>query len=201
MTDRTAAHPTSAEAAHIALAEAAALFSALARTGLDAEIALAAGAMTSALRHGGTIYWCGNGGSASDAEHLAAELVGRFHLERAPLRSHALTVNSSLTTALLNDYGADAVFERPVRAFVREHDVLVAISTSGNSPNVLRAMDAARAQGAWTLALTGLGGGALAELAHLAIQVPSSNVPRIQEAHILIGHTLCELIERAMAAP
>lgn len=191
---------TDVERAHAALAEAAAVHEVIARAGFDTRLAFAAQAMVSSLKHGGTIYWCGNGGSASDAEHLAAELVGRFHVERPPLRSHSLTVNSSLLTALLNDYGADAVFERSVRAFLTDRDVLVAISTSGSSPNVIRAVDAARAQGAWTLALTGEGGGVLAERAHWAIQVPSSSVPRIQEVHILIGHTLCELIERAMAA-
>ncbi len=182
-----------------ALAQAADVHARLAAEGFDAQLEVAAMAMIEALRRGGTIYWCGNGGSASDAEHLAAELVGRFHHDRAPLRSHALTVNTSLMTAVINDYGADAVFERQVKAFVTPQDVLVAISTSGESENVVRAVDAARALGAWTLAMTGEGGGRLADRAHMALRAPSRVVPRIQEAHILLGHTLCEVVERVLA--
>jgi D-sedoheptulose 7-phosphate isomerase len=156
--------------------------------------------MSERLRQGGTVYWCGNGGSAADAQHLAAELVGRFHFDRPPLRSHALTVNTSALTALVNDYPPEKVFERQVRGFLTEKDVFVGISTSGNSANICLAMDAAREAGAWTLAMTGQGGGLLAGKAHLAIRVPSKSTPRIQEGHILLGHTICELIELELCA-
>lgn len=186
-------------AARAALVESAAVHARIVAGHFDRDIARAASAMCAALRTGGTIYWCGNGGSAADAQHLAAELVGRFYQDRPPLRSQALTVNSSVLTALVNDYHPERLFERQVRAFVTDRDVVVGISTSGTSPNVVLALAAARALGAWTLALTGEAGGELAEQAHLALRAPSVDVPRIQEAHILLGHTICELIERQMS--
>ncbi|MFZ5478904.1 MAG: D-sedoheptulose-7-phosphate isomerase [Myxococcota bacterium] len=158
----------------------------------------AAAAMVDRVRAGGTIYWCGNGGSAADAQHLAAELVGKFYFDRPPVRSHAITTNSSTLTALVNDYPPEKVFERQVLAYVTDKDVFVGISTSGNSPNVLLATQAARERGAYTIAMTGETGGKLAPLAHLAIKVPSTVTPRIQEGHILLGHTICELVEHAL---
>jgi D-sedoheptulose 7-phosphate isomerase len=150
-----------------------------------------------ALRSGGGVYLAGNGGSAADAQHWAAELVGRYLTEREPLNVHALTVNSSTYTALVNDYPPDDVFERCVRAHVREGDVFVAISTSGNSENILRAVAAAKARGAMVLGVTGKDGGKLAPLCDEAFIAPSKDTPRIQEAHLLFGHCWCELVEAA----
>jgi D-sedoheptulose 7-phosphate isomerase len=193
MTDRTPFDPMAA--ARAALAESLAVHQRILASGFDALVTEAARVVATRLRSGGTVYWCGNGGSAADAQHLAAELVGRFHYDRPPLRSHALTVNTSALTALVNDYPPHLVFERQVRAFLGPNDVFVGISTSGNSANVVLALDAARSQGAWTLAMTGEGGGKLADRADMAFRVPSREVPRIQEGHILLGHTLCELVE------
>lgn len=186
------------EVAKGAVAEALENYKRLAASDVAGTIVVAARAMSERLRQGGTVYWCGNGGSAADAQHLAAELVGRFHYDRPPLRSHALTVNTSTLTALVNDYPPEKVFERQVRGFLTDRDVFVGISTSGNSPNVLLALEAARELGAWTLAMTGETGGKLAPAAHLALRMPSRNTPRIQEGHILCGHTICELIEREL---
>ncbi len=146
---------------------------------------------------GQTIFWCGNGGSAADAQHLAAELVGRFNCDRRALASVALSTNGPALTAIGNDYGFDAVFARQVAALGRQGDVLMAISTSGNSPNVLRAVEVARGQGVATVGLLGRDGGALAEKCDQSIVVPGTDTARIQEMHILIGHILCDLIERA----
>ncbi|MDA1259958.1 MAG: SIS domain-containing protein [Planctomycetota bacterium] len=163
--------------------------------------AAAALAITALRRPGGGIYLVGNGGSAADAQHWAAELVGRYLCEREPLNVHALTVNASTYTALVNDYPAEEVFERQVRAHLRAGDLLVAISTSGNSLNVLRAVAAAKARGAQVLGVIGRGGGKLAPLCDLAFIAPSADTPRIQEAHLLFGHCFCELIERAFTPP
>ncbi len=149
------------------------------------------------LKSGGGVYLIGNGGSAADAQHWAAELVGRYLTEREPLNVHALTVNSSTFTALVNDYPAEEVFERQVRAHVRQGDVLVAISTSGTSANILKAVDAAQKQGAQVVAVTGKDGGDLAPLAEVSFVAPSHDTPRIQEAHLLFGHCFCELVEAA----
>ena len=148
-----------------------------------------------ALRAGGGVFLAGNGGSAADAQHWAAELVGRYLEERAPLNVHALTVNTSTLTALVNDYPPEEVFERQVRAHVRAGDVFVGISTSGNSRNILLAAEAARAQGAKVIGVTGASGGALARLCDVCFCAPSSDTPRIQEAHLHFGHGFCELIE------
>jgi D-sedoheptulose 7-phosphate isomerase len=181
-----------------ALAESLAVHRAIVEGPLVDAIVAAADLMVRALRAGGTVYWVGNGGSAADAQHLAAELVGRFHHDRPPLRSHALTVNTSALTALVNDYPPEQVFERQARAFCGPNDVLVGISTSGNSANVVLAMEAARANGCATAAFTGQGGGRLAEVADVVLRSPSRSTPRIQEGHILIGHTVCELVEAAI---
>jgi D-sedoheptulose 7-phosphate isomerase len=141
---------------------------------------------------------CGNGGSAADAQHIAAELTGRFFRDRRPLRALPLHGNTSSLTAIGNDYGYEEVFAREVTAHGREGDVLLAISTSGNSPNILRAIEAARQQGMTVIGLTGAGGGKMRFLCDLCLQVPSTSTPRIQECHILIGHTICELVERIL---
>jgi D-sedoheptulose 7-phosphate isomerase len=151
--------------------------------------------MTRAIMAGNKILWCGNGGSAGDAQHLAAELVGRFRRERRGLPSIALTTDTSALTSIANDYGYDVVFSRQVEALCVEGDVLVGITTSGNSKNVVAALREGRKLGAFTVAFTGQGGGAAAETAHAALCIESRNTARIQEAHILCGHMLCDWIE------
>ena len=152
-------------------------------------------AMSAALRFGGKILWCGNGGSAADSQHLAAELVGRYRRERQGLPSIALTTDTSILTAVANDYGYEAVFARQIEALGKEGDLLVGISTSGNSPNVVCALEAARAKGLVTVAFTGAGGGQLATRADHLLAIASRDTGRIQEAHILAGHMLCDWIE------
>ncbi|MBP7679334.1 MAG: D-sedoheptulose 7-phosphate isomerase [Bacteroidales bacterium] len=148
-----------------------------------------------ALCDGQKIMFCGNGGSAADAQHLAAELSGRFYFDRKPLAAEALTVNTSYLTAVSNDYSFEDVFSRLVEGSGRPGDILVGLSTSGNSENVVRAFAKAHESGIITVALTGEDGGKLAPLADYLICVPSADTPRIQESHILIGHIICELIE------
>lgn len=152
-------------------------------------------AMTAAVRVGGKIFWCGNGGSAADSQHLAAEIVGRFRRERRGLASVALTTDTSILTSVANDYGFGAVFSRQVEALGAPGDLLVGLSTSGNSLNVVAALEVARAQGLVTVAFTGAGGGKLAPLADHLFAVASRDAARIQEAHILAGHMLCDWIE------
>lgn len=156
------------------------------------EIALA---MTVVLRSGGKILWCGNGGSAADSQHLAAELVGRFRRERRGLASIALTTDTSILTAIANDYGYEAVFSRQIEAIANPGDMLVGLSTSGNSPNVVSALELARSRGLVTVGLTGRGGGKIANAVDYLIAVASRDTARIQEAHILAGHMLCDWIE------
>jgi D-sedoheptulose 7-phosphate isomerase len=178
------------------LQEAQQTFAALGE-GFISAVEQAAELAITALRGGGGVYLAGNGGSAADAQHWAAELVGRYLTEREPLNVHALTVNSSTYTALVNDYPPDEVFERCVRAHVRTGDLFVAISTSGNSENILRAVAAAQARGAKVVGVTGKDGGKLAPLCDVAFVAPSKDTPRIQEAHLLFGHCWCELVEAA----
>ena len=147
------------------------------------------------FRQDGKILWCGNGGSAADAQHLAAEFSGRFYYDRAPLYSEALHVNTSYLTAVGNDYGYEWSYARMVQAMGRTGDILVAMSTSGNSPNVLRAAAAAREQGMLVVGFTGAGGGKLADYCDHLLAIPSQDTPRIQECHMLIGHIICELVE------
>lgn len=142
-----------------------------------------------------TIFFMGNGGSAADSQHLAAELVGRFVKERKGLPAVALTTDTSILTAVGNDYGYDEVFSRQVEALVRPNDVVIGITTSGNSPNILHAMNKANAIGAVTIGLTGKDGGTLKEISDHCIVIPSNTTARIQEAHILIGHIICEIID------
>ncbi|MFM2147699.1 MAG: hypothetical protein RLZZ187_5 [Pseudomonadota bacterium] len=151
-----------------------------------------------ALRAGRKLLFCGNGGSAADAQHWAGELVSRFHYDRPGLPAIALTTDSSILTAIGNDYGYDRVFARQVEALGVAGDVLVAISTSGNSPNVVAAIEAARAQGLATIGFTGQGGGLMAALCDVCIRIPSTSTPRIQEGHEVLGHALCALIEATL---
>lgn len=155
-------------------------------------------AIVKAYRNGAKVLFCGNGGSAADAQHIAAELSGRFYLDRKPLYAEALHCNSSFMTSVSNDYGYENVFSRAVEATAHKGDVLVGISTSGNSANVLKAFEKAREIGICTIALTGKDGGKMANYSDLLINVPSDVTPRIQEAHIMIGHIVCELVEKEL---
>lgn len=150
------------------------------------------------FKNGGKVLFCGNGGSAADAQHLAAELSGRFYFDRPPLDSEALHVNTSYLTAVANDYSFDEIFSRMVKAKGKAGDVLIGLSTSGNSPNVLKAFETAKELGMITVGLTGESGGKLVEVSDYLIKVPSKDTPRIQESHILIGHIICELIENKL---
>ena len=152
----------------------------------------------SAFQNDKKMLFCGNGGSAADAQHIAGELSGRFYKERPPLFAEALHVNSSFVTAVANDYNYEAVYARMVQAAGREGDVLVAISTSGNSPNILKAIETARQQKMIIVGMTGATGGAMADHCDFILKVPSKVTPRIQEVHILLGHILCELIEEKL---
>lgn len=154
--------------------------------------------MSRAILNGRKILWCGNGGSAADAQHMAAELVGRFLLERRGLPSIALTTNTSILTAIGNDYGYEHVFRRQIEALCLPGDVVVGISTSGNSTNVCSALETARAIGAFTVAFTGETGGAMAGIAHESLRIASTQTPRIQEGHIFCGHMLCDYIEKCV---
>jgi D-sedoheptulose 7-phosphate isomerase len=163
------------------------------------SIVEAADWVATCLRSGGKLLLFGNGGSAADAQHIAAELVGRFRRERRALPALALTTDTSVLTALANDSGVEALFARQVEALGREGDVAIALSTSGESANVVAAIQSAGASGIRTIGLTGEAGGRVAELCDLTLRVPSAVTARIQEAHILIGHVVCELVERALA--
>ena len=155
----------------------------------------AAAAVIRSLESGGKLLFCGNGGSAADAQHLAAEFEGRFLRDRRPLPAMALSANSSSVTAIGNDYGFEHVFARAVEAHGRSGDVLFCISTSGRSPNTVRAAEVARSRGLRVVGLTGEGGGTLAAHVDVLLAVPSKATPRIQEMHILLGHVVCELVE------
>jgi len=153
---------------------------------------------TNTLKNNGKIFFCGNGGSAADAQHLSAELSGKFYFDRPPLRAEALHVNTSFLTAVANDYTFDEVFARMVQAQGDAGDTLVGLSTSGNSSNVLKAFEAAKTLKMNVIAFTGANGGKMREHADVLLNVPSDDTPRIQESHILLGHILCELIESRM---
>ena len=148
-----------------------------------------------ALANGNKVLFCGNGGSAADSQHLAAEFVGRFQKERVGLPAIALTVDTSILTAVANDYGYDTVFARQIQALGNDGDVLVGLSTSGNSKNVLAAIDVAKAKGMQCIGLTAQGGGKMAEVCDICMSVPGPVTARAQEIHILIGHILCELVD------
>ncbi len=148
------------------------------------------------LRNGGKIHFCGNGGSAADAQHLAAELSGRFYFDRPPLNAEALHCNSSYLTAVGNDYGYDMVFSRLLTASGKAGDVLVGISTSGNSRNIIEAYKVCKEKNINIISLTGKTGGMMKEFGGILLNVPSTDTPRIQECHIMIGHIICELVEK-----
>ena len=162
------------------------------------DVALAAQMIVESYRGGGKLILFGNGGSAADAQHIACELVGRFLKERRPLEAVSLVTNTSTLTSVANDYGYDRVFERQVEAAAKPVDVVVGISTSGDSPGVVRAIKRAKRIGCMTIAMTGQTGGALKGTADILLNIPSKDTPRIQESHILLGHIICELIERAI---
>jgi D-sedoheptulose 7-phosphate isomerase len=191
---------TGAEAASVLSAAVAEHRAALdAVEALGADLGRAADAVAEAFASGGRLLLCGNGGSAADAQHIAAEFVGRYLKERAPFSAIALHANTSALTAIGNDYGFDEVFARQVRAHGRAGDVLLAISTSGKSPNVLRAIDAAREVGMTVIGLSGGDGGPMAAVCDVCLTAPAASTPRIQELHILIAHVLCGLVEDALS--
>jgi D-sedoheptulose 7-phosphate isomerase len=167
---------------------------------LPTQIAAVAEALLDAYRRGGKAVFVGNGGSAADAEHLAGEFLGRYLRERRSLPAVALVANPSTVTAIANDYGYAEVFARQLEGIAREGDVLVALSTSGRSENVLRAVDRARGLGVVSVGMTGADGGPLAERCDHCLRMPADEVPRIQEAHVIVGHTLCEFVERELFA-
>ncbi|HAI58048.1 MAG: phosphoheptose isomerase [Saprospirales bacterium] len=151
---------------------------------------------TSCFNSGGKVFFCGNGGSAADAQHLAAEFSGRFYSDRDPLFSEALHVNTSYLTAVANDYGYEHVYARLIKAKGVKGDILVGLSTSGNSKNIVKAFEQARIQGVLCIGMTGEAGGILNDYSDYIIRVPSNDTPRIQECHITIGHIICELVEK-----
>jgi D-sedoheptulose 7-phosphate isomerase len=165
---------------------------------LCAATAAAAAACVAVLKAGGKVMLCGNGGSAADAQHWAGELVSRFYYDRPGLAAVALTTDTSIMTAIGNDYGYERVFARQIEAIGVKGDVLFALSTSGNSPNIVAALEAARAKGITTVGFTGEGGGRMRALSDICICVPSGSTPRIQEGHEVIGHTICGMIEAAI---
>jgi D-sedoheptulose 7-phosphate isomerase len=151
--------------------------------------------ITSAFKNGKKVLFCGNGGSAADAQHLAAEFSGRFYKNRAALPAEALHCNTSYLTAVANDYSYDVIYARLVEGTAVEGDVLIGLSTSGNSPNIVKAFEVAREKKVITIGFTGLTGGAMKELSDYLFNVPATDTPRIQESHILIGHIICQLVE------
>lgn len=161
------------------------------------QLSQAADIIAGALRSGGRLLLLGNGGSAAQAQHIAAEFVGRFESERQPLSALSLATDNSALTSVANDYGFEEIFSRQLRAFALPTDVVLAISTSGNSPNVLRALETAHELGVKTIGLTGRTGGRMKSHVDLCLCVPSDSTPRIQEAHLLISHILCGLVEAA----
>ncbi len=164
----------------------------------EAQVRAIAAALVAAFRAKHRVYWFGNGGSAADAQHLAAEFSGRFLRERPALPSEAFSVNPSAVTAISNDYGYERVFERQVEAFVRAGDVVVGITTSGRSRNVVRGLEAAKRIGATTIAFSGNGGGPAAEVADLALIGPDGHAAIVQEIHITMGHIICDLVEQEL---
>ena len=179
------------------LRQASEVFIKTSETCLD-QIESAAEMVTKCLTGGGKVLLCGNGGSAADAQHVAAEMTVKMKQVRAPIAAIALTTNTSLLTAQANDLGFETVFTRQIESLGRKEDVLIAISTSGDSPNILSAVARAREMGIGVVGLTGRGGGRLAEMCDIPIVVPSDDVPRIQEVHIAVGHMICEIAERRL---
>jgi D-sedoheptulose 7-phosphate isomerase len=167
-------------------------------TDLLEQIRKSADICINTFQNKGKLLLCGNGGSAADAQHIAAELSGRFQYDREPLYAEALHVNSSFVTAVANDYDFDAVYSRMVKASGRAGDVLIGISTSGNSTNVVNAISEAKKLGMHTISFTGENGGKLADISDICLKIPSSNTARIQESHIMIGHILCGIVEQTL---
>lgn len=163
-----------------------------------AQVGAIVAALVRAFKNGNKVLWLGNGGSAADAQHLAAEFSGRFLRERPGLPSEALSVNPSAVTAISNDYGYDRVFARQVEAHARPGDVVIGITTSGTSKNVVLALEVAKAQGATTIAFTGNGGGTVAQIADLSLVGPDGYSALVQEVHITMGHIICDLVEQAL---
>jgi D-sedoheptulose 7-phosphate isomerase len=151
--------------------------------------------IVNAFKNGNRVYFCGNGGSAADAQHLAAEFSGRFYTDRKALPAEALHCNTSYLTAVANDYGYDQVYARLIEGIAEKGDILVGLSTSGNSPNITRAFETAAQQGMITIGFTGLSGGQMRSLSNYLINIPSTDTPRIQESHIMVGHIICQLVE------
>lgn len=162
---------------------------------LLATIASVADLITHAFTNGNRVYFCGNGGSAADAQHLAAEFSGRFYTDRKALPAEALHCNTSYLTAVANDYGYDAVYARMIDGIGQKGDVLIGLSTSGNSGNIIRAFEVAKEKGMITVAFTGESGGKMKAISDHLLNVPSGDTPRIQESHIMIGHIICQLVE------
>lgn len=162
---------------------------------LLAVVGQTAETIVAALAKGNRIYFCGNGGSAADAQHLAAEFSGRFYTDRKALPAEALHCNTSYMTAVANDYSYDVVYARLIDGIGQEGDILVGLSTSGNSANIVKAFEVARGKGILTVGFTGLSGGLMKELSDYFINVPSLDTPRIQESHIMLGHIICQLVE------
>ena len=187
------------DVADATLRDAIALHERVRAAGLETAAAAAA-AITASLRQDGKVLVFGNGGSAADAQHMAAELVGRFARERRGYAAIALTTDASVVTSLSNDYGYDRVFERQIEALGRPGDVAIGITTSGGSVNVVRALEAARGRKLTTIALTGRDGGAAGRTADLHINVPSDSTPRVQEVHMTLLHIICDLVERELSA-
>lgn len=157
-----------------------------------------ADAIISCYKNGGKVLFCGNGGSAADAQHLAAELSGRFYFDRAPLEAEALHVNSSYVTAVANDYSYNDIYSRYVNGVGKPGDVIIGFSTSGNSENIVRALQVAREKKMVTVGMTGALGGKLKDLSDYLLNVPSTDTPRIQESHIMLGHIFCEIVEEGL---
>lgn len=168
---------------------------------LLAEIEKVAETITNAFKTGNRVYFCGNGGSAADAQHLAAEFSGRFYTDRKALPAEALHCNTSYLTAVANDYGYDVVYSRMIDGIGQETDVLVGLSTSGNSENIFKAFEVAKQKKMITIAFTGETGGKMKALSDYLINIPSKDTPRIQESHIMIGHIICQLVEEKIFAP
>lgn len=160
-------------------------------------IANAVEIITTAFKNGNKVLFCGNGGSAADAQHLAAEFSGRFYTDRHALPAEALHVNTSYLTAVANDYSFDVVYSRMITGIGNKGDVLIGLSTSGNSANIINAINAAKEKGMTTIGFTGATGGKMKDVCELLLNVPSTDTPRIQESHILVGHIICELVEKA----
>ncbi len=170
----------------------------LANAAMLEQVEQVADLITEAFKNGQRLYLCGNGGSAADAQHLAAEFTGRFYSDREPLPAEALHVNTSFLTAVANDYSYDQIYERAVKAHGRKGDVLIGLSTSGNSKNIILAQEEAKRRGMVVISLTGETGGKMKESCDYLFNVPSNDTPRIQESHIMLGHIICQLVEEKL---